>query len=127
MDKLKKFKGIFDAYMQRSKEELAALLSLIEITEQEETIVTYDDTKLKESIDRDLQELEPSIFKDYPAPCRTWADCSNPQMDCIDCPVRGRYGSYGTYTATYTSPFEGQKEKNEEERAIKRDEFDFSC
>lgn len=36
--------------------------------------------------------------------CRTWKDCTNPQMDCINCPLRynGGDSSFNTTYATST-------------------------
>ena len=63
----------FRMYMKHSKKELARMLA-----------------------NRDLLDLNRSItpyVASWPTHCRSWEDCTNPQFDCINCPLRNRGGS----------------------------------
>lgn len=98
---MKEYKELFDDYMQRPKEELAALLTIAE---------------LKEEHDKAYAPIMPPKAPTWM--CRDWNDCTNPHMDCINCPIKNKTGQYtlngygwGTFGPTKAH----------------RDEFQISC
>lgn len=85
------YEEIFENYMQKTKEELAALLTVDAL------------------IRKRAKELKPITFPETVKPakggiCKDWSDCTNPYADCIDCPLRmpGGYtiNTNGTFSVT---------------------------
>lgn len=98
---MRDYKEIFDELMQRSKEELAALLTINEMLKEEE---------------KQWKTFTPNIIESQPfsgMACRTWDDCTNPHMDCTNCPLRNRPNKYtinnkGTFSSTTYKEGDGQ-------------------
>lgn len=73
----------FRMYMKHSKKELARMLA-----------------------NRDLLDLSRPVtpyVASWPTHCRSWEDCTNPQFDCINCPLRNRGGSAPVNNLRYTT------------------------
>lgn len=98
---MKEYKEIFDELMQRPKEELAALLTINEMLKEEE---------------KEWKTLFPNIIETQAfrgMVCRSWDDCTNPHMDCVNCPLRCKPDNYsintkGTFSNTTYKEGDGQ-------------------
>lgn len=98
---MRDYKEIFEELMQKPKEELAALLTVNEMLKEEE---------------KKWKTLTPNIIECQPftgMACRTWDDCTNPYMDCVNCPLRNRPGKYtingkGTFSSTTYKEGDGE-------------------
>ena len=98
---MRDYKEIFEELMQKPKEELAALLTVNEM--------------LKEH-NEEWKPLSPNIIETQAfrgMVCRSWDDCTNPHMDCVNCPLRCKPGNYsintkGTFSNTTYKEGDGQ-------------------
>ena len=110
-------KKAFDEYMKHSKEELAAMLALSEC--------------MGEKIESSEKEVKISDWvKDMPrnpygfGGCTSLETCTNPQMDCINCPFRGKTGVKYFINTIGTSTFVSSDDLKPNSR---RDDFQITC
>ena len=98
---MRDYKEIFEELMQKSKEELAALLTINEIVNGH---------------NKEWKPLSPNIIETQAfrgMVCRSWDDCTNPHMDCVNCPLRNKPGNYtingeGTFSSTTYKEGDGE-------------------
>lgn len=114
---MRDYKEIFDDYMKRSKEELAALLTINDLSGEREQ--------------KNLLVEIPQIRTI--GGCTSMDDCTNPQMDCIDCPHRGKtskkysISTTGTFDTVDTVPTTYTVPRNSAYNSAGIDVFQFTC
>lgn len=109
---MKEYKEIFDEFMQKPKEELAALLTVDEMVKEH---------------NREWQPMIPNVIETKPFRgmiCRNWDDCTNPHMDCINCPLRGKPGNY---TINGHGTFSNNTFKEGDGQFVGMDQYQFTC
>ena len=83
----------YKMYMEQKKEDLVRML-----------------------VERDMLEVSSPRYTEFPLDqrpsiCKTWKDCTNPHMDCINCPLRyksgGRTFATNEYKPVKDIPMEG--------------------
>lgn len=78
------FRERVDMYMDNyTKHQLAIMLAARDETDKEK-----EDKKQSPTLPISPTYPVPNVWVDRNHRCKTWEDCTNPQYDCINCPMR---------------------------------------
>lgn len=114
---MKNLEERINEFMKYPKKVLAVLLALSDMEKE-----VFDDDNEEVYVPNRPIDFEP--LHNTCDRCTSWDKCTNPHMDCINCPLRGRPGNYtintnGTFTNCTFKPSDG--------KFTTLDQFQFTC